>query len=123
MDAGDRPLVLIVDDEPPVARLITYALRDEGCEVVYARDVAEARLRLIDAVPNLVVCDAGARSTSGLDFTTEIKERNDLAGVPVVLMSVYGRPRQTLADAFIAKPFDITTFLNTVRPFLKSGAA
>lgn len=123
MDAGGRPLVLIIDDEPPVARLITYALRYEGCDVVHAQNVAEARRFLTNTIPSLVVCDVGARGESRLDFPSEIREREDLAEVPVVLMSVYERPRQTRADAFIAKPFDITTFLNVVRPFLGRGAA
>ncbi|MGK2965170.1 MAG: response regulator [Tepidiformaceae bacterium] len=123
MDDRAKPLVLIVDDEPPVARLIAYALRNEGCDVVHARTLAEARQHLVDAVPTLVVCDIRLAGESGVEFTNEIKSRPDLGDVPVVLMSVYERPRGTLADAFIAKPFDITTFLYSVRPYLTTGAA
>lgn len=123
MDNPARCSVLVIDDEPPVARLLAFALRNEGCEVRTARDASEASQELTHFHPDLVVCDVRLPGVSGIEFLNDLKARPDFKDVPVVLMSVYERPRSAPADGFIPKPFDIQTFLSSVRPYLKRGAA
>ena len=123
MEAPTPPAVLVIDDEPPVARLLAFALRNEGCDVRIARDAREADRELTQFRPDLVVCDVRLPGVSGVEFVNAFKARPAFKDVPVLLMSIYDRPRSVRADGFIPKPFDIQTFLNSVRPYLKHGAA
>lgn len=96
--------VLVVDDEPPVQRLLAWVMGSEGWDVHTVGDAETALEQLPWLKPDVALVDIRLPGMDGLELSRRIKERD---GTHVVLMSAYEQPRQHAGDAFVAKPFDI----------------
>jgi len=118
--------VLVVDDEPPVRRLVRRALEGAGYLVLEAADGEEA-LWLLDAqAVALVITDVLMPGQDGIEVVLDLRARP--APVPVVVMSGGGTGLdiETLvssalafgAAAALAKPFSVAELLAVVRDTL-----
>src|SRR5205807_4660 len=81
--AGERPLVLIVEDEPEIAELLRDFLQADGFGVARAADGAQASAAL-DRSPDCVLLDIMLPDRSGFDVCREIRGRSD---VPVLFLT------------------------------------
>ena len=116
-----RGVILLVEDEPTLRDFLEELLRDEGYAVLQAADGGEAidlledRL-LLDEVC-LLVLDMNMPEVDGLAVLRHIAERGWT--IPIVAMSAatvnLERARRHGAHQTIAKPFDLESFLETVR--------
>jgi DNA-binding response OmpR family regulator len=103
--------LLLIDDEPRVARALEYALDDQGVEVAAVTDPTTLAAALNSSLPDAILLDIGLGSYDGLALCRELRADERLHDVPVLLLS--GRTdaaskRAGLAagaDDFIAKPF------------------
>jgi two-component system KDP operon response regulator KdpE len=77
-----RVKVLVVDDEPPIRRLLRLGLEAQGYDVVEAPN-GKIALELIGRVPDLVILDLGLPDASGLDLISQLRQRQE--GVPIVV--------------------------------------
>ena len=109
MSAGDIfPTILVVDDDPRLLVLLADQLRDDGYDVITARDGTEALRRLETSWPDLVVVDLMMPGMDGLTFAREVKSRADL---PIVVLSAIdaGDSKADLltevAEDYITKPY------------------
>ena len=92
--------VLLVDDHEDTCRLLVELLSLGGFEVVAARDAHEALARLEgDLTPCLVLLDLGLPDVSGVELCRQLRNRPDLAEVPIYAMSGFYHLR---AQAFAA---------------------
>lgn len=103
-----KPLVLAVDDEPSVLRLVELELMVQGFRVIAARDGEEA-LQLIDEHrPDVAVVDVVMPRMSGLELMSHLKDR---LGIPVILLTAKTSAQDKVrglemgADDYIEKPF------------------
>ncbi len=105
-----RPTILIVDDEPSMLELLRILLEPEGYELLTASSVEEARGRLGQEKPNLVLCDILMPDGNGLDLLREIKEKTPQTSV--VMMTAYTSTKAAIeamrlgAYDYVSKPFD-----------------
>ncbi len=119
---GEAPRILVLDDDPRTLRLAREALDAEGYEAVVTGD-PEALPRLLrEEQPALVVLDLALPGTDGIELMRQVPE---LAGLPVVFVSVYGRD-ETVARAldagaadYLVKPFSSTELAARVRAALR----
>jgi two-component system response regulator PilR (NtrC family) len=117
--------VLIVDDEPSLVEFLAVLCAGEGLEVATARSVAEARERLSETPPDLVLCDMMMPDGNGLDLLREIKQ----SGVPasVVLMTAYTSTKSAIeamklgAYDYVPKPFDVDELKVTISRALEKS--
>ena len=79
-----RARVLVVDDDPALAEMLTIVLRGEGFETAVVRDGAKALDVFRDAHPDLVLLDLMLPGTSGLDVCKEIRAES---GVPIIMLT------------------------------------
>ncbi|MBI2911315.1 MAG: response regulator [Chloroflexi bacterium] len=111
-------MVLVVDDEPAILRVISFVLRDMGCETYTAGD-AERALDLLQSVrPDLMIVDVKLPGMSGVDLARRVKADQGLSSVPVVLMSAYGEPIFHPGDGFLSKPFDLEELSDLAAQYL-----
>ncbi len=104
----ERPLVLAVDDDPNDLRYVRDTLARSGYDPILAGEPAEA-LRLVEAEkPVLVLLDLMLPGMDGIELMRHIL---DLADVPVIFLSAYGR------EELIAKAFDMGAADYVVKPF------
>jgi len=114
--------VLVVDDEPPIRRLLRTTLTADDYRVAEA-DNAAAALRLMAAEkPDLVILDLGLPDRGGLDLIAEIRKSSR---VPIVVLSARHDERSKVAaldlgaDDYVAKPFGMAELLARMRAALR----
>ena len=116
--------ILIVDDESDIRQLVTYALAEDGHEVIAAADGSEA-LKSIEAnAPDLVVLDVMMPEMDGFDVLRELEERDLRGDARVLMLTARGSERDWKegydlgADRYMTKPFDPEDLIVTVRELL-----
>jgi DNA-binding response OmpR family regulator len=116
--------VLVIEDEPDIARAITAVLAVGGLEVLTAGD-GEAGLRSFDAGrPDLVLLDIGLPVLDGWAVLDRIRELSD---VPVLILTAHGLEAEKVrglragADDYVTKPFSNAELLARVEVLLRRG--
>lgn len=115
--AVTRPRVLVVDDSADMRHLIADILTPHGYEVVGASSAPRALARMGEQVPDLVIIDLLMPGMSGFTLRALMLRRQELARVPVVVLSAYwDRPGETLeAEEVLTKPLNIDRLVETVQ--------
>jgi two-component system, OmpR family, KDP operon response regulator KdpE len=114
--------VLIVDDEPPIRKLLRMGLGTQGYDVLEAPN-GKTALELLAGKPDLVILDLGLPDIQGHELLRMIRARND--SVPVVVLSSRGDEAgkvQALdfgADDYVTKPFGMDELLARMRAALR----
>ncbi|HLG69260.1 MAG TPA: response regulator [Chloroflexota bacterium] len=112
--------VLVADDEPGIRNLICEILREEGYDVVPARDGLKAVERAKEDKPDLAVLDMMMPGLSGSEVVRRMDEEG-LPKLPVIYISAVpysGQVDGSRPAIFLAKPFDIGRFLSAVSSLL-----
>ncbi len=106
----DRPLVLVVDDDPDLVATIAQALADQGYCTVTAQNGQEALAQLDVVCPRLILLDMWMPVMDGWAFARALHERVGRK-IPVVVMSaaedVSLRANEIGANADLGKPFEL----------------
>ena len=114
--------VLVIDDEPPIRKLLRMGLGTQGYEILEAAN-GKASLELLAQKPDLVILDLGLPDIQGLDLLRMIRGRNE--SVPIVVLSSRGDEAgkvQALdlgADDYVTKPFGMDELLARMRAALR----
>jgi two-component system KDP operon response regulator KdpE len=110
--------VLVVDDEPPIRRLLRMGLGTQGYETIEAPN-AKTALELMAEIPDLVILDLGLPDVQGLDLLRKIRmQRED---VPIVVLSSRDDEAAKVealdlgADDYVTKPFGMEELLARMR--------
>lgn len=116
--------ILVVDDEFGIADTLSSILTDEGYRVMVAMNGAEGLDRIREMKPDLVIVDFMMPVKSGPDMIRDMKASEELAGIPVVVMSAVSEAmvrEECEFTAFLRKPFDLDSLLATVSRILRDG--
>lgn len=108
--------ILVVEDNPDLCILYESFLREEGHEVVLARDAAQA-LRDIGQGPDLILLDLMIPGADGITLLGRIRRDPVVGSTPVIVVSAAippGHERIAGADAVIRKPFEFDRLLRTI---------
>jgi two-component system KDP operon response regulator KdpE len=114
--------VLIIDDEPPIRKLLRMGLSTQGYEILDAPN-GKTGLVLLESKPDLVILDLGLPDMQGLDLLATIRSRND--AVPIIVLSSRSdesgkvRALDLGADDYLTKPFGMEELLARMRAALR----
>ena len=114
--------VLIVDDEPPIRKLLRMGLTAQSYEILEAPN-GKAALELLKNNPDLVILDLGLPDIQGLELLTLIRARHE--GLPIVVLSSRGDEAGKVdaldhgADDYVTKPFGMEELLARMRAALR----
>lgn len=115
-EAGDQPRVLVVEDEPEIAAVLSEILRSRY-RVEVARDGAEGLAKAKALHPDLVVMDVFLPKLDGLDAAVALKSSSDTSDIPVILLSAHQGVAEKVralnlgAVDYIHKPFQALELL------------
>ena len=122
MNTGAPLKVLVIDDEPPIRKLLRMGLGTQGYETLEASN-GKLGLEMLAREPDIVILDLGLPDVDGLDLLRQIRTRNER--VPVVVLSSRGDESgkvQALdlgADDYVTKPFGMEELLARMRAALR----
>ena len=117
--------ILVIDDEPPIRKLLRMGLSTQGYDILDAPN-GKTALSLLDSKPDLVILDLGLPDIQGHDLLRMIRARDD--SVPIVVLSSRGDEAgkvQALdlgADDYITKPFSQRLLLARIRAVLRRAS-
>ena len=126
MDKGKRR-VLVVEDEPTIAKTLRLALEAEGFEVETAEDGLQAIKTVRNDPPDLILLDVMLPKFDGFKVCRLLKFDRNTGHIPIVLSSARSseadleRGRKAGADEYVAKPFDLERLVQIVKT--RIGAA
>ena len=114
--------VLVIDDEPPIRKLLRMGLSTQGYETIEAAN-GKMALELLAEKPALIILDLGLPDIQGHELLRMIRGRDD--SVPIVVLSSRGDEAgkvQALdlgADDYLTKPFGMEELLARMRAALR----
>lgn len=115
-------LILIVEDEPSIAEVVTLYLRRAGYRTAVAADGAAALEALQRQSPDLIVLDLMLPQVDGLAITRHIRDRGD---TPIIIVSSRREESDRIAglelgaDDYLVKPFSPQELVSRVRAVLR----
>jgi len=116
--------ILVVDDDPDVARFVEVTLQRAGYEIHLAADGEEALHKVAEVDPDLVVLDVMMPKIDGFGVAYHIRRNARRAGVAIIMLTARGAQEDEVrglaigADDYIVKPFDPALLLARVRTAL-----
>jgi two-component system phosphate regulon response regulator PhoB len=117
--------ILVVEDEKPIREMIAFGLRRAGFTVREAEDCGEARARIADARPDLLLVDWMLPDQSGLELTRALKRSQDTQDLPIIMLTARAEEHDKVAgleggaDDYVTKPFSPRELLARVQAVLR----
>ena len=113
-----NPLVLVVEDDKPVRRLIALTLETHGYRYKTAEKGSEAIMVSLSYQPDLVILDLGLPDMDGVDI---IKKTRTWSNMPIIVVSARSEDSDKIAaldagaDDYLTKPFSVDELLARLR--------
>ena len=112
--------IIIIEDDPDILDIMNYILTDEGYHVL-----AATNSRVLQEVhvhqPVVILMDNRLTDGYGRDFCLEFKNNPSTSHFPVILVSanpgLEEMAKESKADGYLKKPFDITELIELVKKF------
>ncbi len=112
--------ILVVDDDPDILDALRFVLEDAGYKVMAILNGETAEKLLEEKnLPQLIILDILLSGKDGRDICRKLKKDTITRHIPIIMISAHPNIEETVydagADAFIAKPFDISELIDTVK--------
>jgi len=117
--------ILVVEDDAPLARVVTDNLRFEGFEVQWAADGSEAIDKARTFAPDLILLDLMLPTHDGFELFGLLRQRGP---TPIIVVSARGqkvdkvRGLELGADDYVTKPFDLEELLARIHAVLRRAS-
>lgn len=117
--------ILIVEDEPSIAELISINLTHAGYAVSRALQADEALQLLRSAKPDLVILDWMMPGKSGVQFARELRSSPSTQAIPILMLTAKGEEADKVlgldagADDYVTKPFSPKELVARVKALLR----
>jgi two-component system, OmpR family, response regulator MprA len=123
---ADRDRVLVVDDDPPLRRMLARTLIAEGYDVTVAADGGAALLEAERAAPDVIVLDVAMPALDGLAVCRRLRSK----GLPTPILMLTARDAvpdrvaglEAGADDYLVKPFAIQELIARLRALTRRGS-
>ncbi|HXD40699.1 MAG TPA: phosphate regulon transcriptional regulator PhoB [Ramlibacter sp.] len=122
------PRVLIVEDEPSIAELVSVNLRHNGFQPVWAEDGNAAQREMDAVLPDAILLDWMLPGQSGLALARKWRADNRTKAIPILMLTARGDEPDKIAgleagaDDYITKPFSTQELLARIRAVLRRRA-
>ncbi|MFI5158072.1 MAG: two-component system response regulator [Sphingobacteriales bacterium] len=116
-----KKTVLIIEDDPDILETIELILSDMNIHVMSAPEALEAS-EVYALAPDLIILDHWLHKKLGGDLCLALKTDPHTKKIPIIMMSadlnIGNVARYSLADAYLAKPFDIDKMIGLTQQYL-----
>jgi len=121
----DLPRVLIIDDNADILELYTILLAHKNYQVLGKNSGEEIVQVIRDFSPHVIILDMLLSGLDGLTVCKQLKENSSTTKIPIIMVSAHASGREKSAEAradfFVAKPFEMSEFLDTISRAVQLG--
>lgn len=118
----NKKVIYVVEDDFDISEMIVLLLSDDNLTVNASSTLAGFRQLINAELPDLILMDIMLPDGNGMEACKEIKGSNDMKHIPLLLMSAHAQSefviKESPADGFIEKPFDIYHFTDRIKMLL-----
>ena len=117
--------ILVVEDEAPIREMLRFALERADFAVSLAANAQEARLRIADGIPDLILMDWMMPGLSGVDFSRELKAAANTKTVPIIMVTARAEEEDKIrglnigCDDHVSKPFSFPELIARMQAVLR----
>lgn len=118
-------LILVVEDEAPIREMLRFALNRAEFQVAEAASAQDARLRIAEARPDLILMDWMMPGMSGVEFTRELKSQPATRDIPVIMVTARAEEEDKVrglnigCDDYVSKPFSYPELIARIQAVLR----
>mgnify|MGYP001257352277 FL=1 len=123
-----KPLILIVEDEPPLAEMLRYNLEKSEFSTRIAITGEEALHWVEVEIPDLAIVDWMLPDSSGIDFCRAVRKRSDTRHLPIIMLTARGEESDRVmgleagADDYVIKPYSPREMIARVQAQLRRNS-
>ena len=120
-----EPLILIVEDEPPLVEVIKYNFESAGFRTTIASDGNEALFQAEELLPELIILDWMLPERSGIEVCRELRKRKNTKATPIIMLTARSEEIDKVkglengADDYVVKPFSPKELIARSRALLR----
>ena len=120
-----EPLILIVEDEPPLVEVIKYNFESAGFRTTVASDGNEALFQAEELLPELIILDWMLPERPGIEVCRELRKRKNTKATPIIMLTARSEEIDKVkglengADDYIVKPFSPKELIARSRALLR----
>jgi two-component system, OmpR family, alkaline phosphatase synthesis response regulator PhoP len=121
----DKKIILIVDDDSNIRRVLSFLLERTGCKVYTAVDGADGFERACEVKPDLVITDAMMPKKDGFELCRDLRREQQFAGLKIIMLTARDQatendaPRESGIDLCLMKPFNPIEITRIVKEMLQ----
>ncbi|WP_379127473.1 response regulator [Paenibacillus sp. sgz500958] len=118
----NKPLILVVEDDKPIRKLITTTLETQGYKYHTAETGEAAILEAVTSPPDLMILDLGLPDMDGVQIIKKVRSWSNL---PIIVVSARSEDKDKIdaldagADDYLTKPFSVEELLARLRVSLR----
>lgn len=118
----NKPLILVVEDDNAIRKLITTTLETQGYQYHTAKTGEASILEAVSKQPDIMILDLGLPDMDGVDI---IKKIRTWSNIPIIVVSARSEDRDKIdaldagADDYLTKPFSVEELLARLRVSLR----
>ena len=125
--AGEK--ILIVEDDPDIAEMISYNLGKEGYGIVLTDNGEDAVARAQKEHPAIIILDIMLPGMDGMEVCRTLKQADETRHMPIIMLSARSQETDKVvglelgADDYVTKPFSPRELIARIRAVLRRGSA
>jgi CheY-like chemotaxis protein len=116
--------ILVVEDDPQVARLISLVLQRNGHQSEVVADGGTALERALANTPDIIFADLTIKGMGGEQLCSSLKSKPETRGIPYVVVSgdrdIAEKARLCGADDYMGKPFEFEDLIRLVNKYARA---
>jgi len=118
-------LILVVEDEAAIRDMLKFALERADYRVVLASSGQDARLRIADERPDLILLDWMMPGISGIDLARELKSNSVTSDIPIIMVTARAEEEDKVrglnlgCDDYVSKPFSFAELVARIQAVLR----
>ena len=114
-------LVMIIEDEEPLAMLLSYNLEKEGYEVATVSNGLNAISEIERLMPSVILLDWMLPEISGIEICKLVRSKPDIKNIPIIMLTAKSQEEDKIkglgagADDYVTKPFSVPELMARVK--------
>lgn len=117
--AQDQKIILIVDDDPTIVKLLESVLANLGYKTVVARDGLDVMIQVKNVKPHLILLDVMMPEINGYDVCRNLKFDDQYKNIPIILLTsreqeIDPRVGQLMKIDYLQKPIERELLISTI---------